>query len=125
MLRVGKNVFDGGLAAHRLRSQAHVGELQVLDQSGKIAGEFLRVRDADFASRGIAAMTEGHAGMAAGEMRDLLPPGQMIAAESMGKDDCGARSRHFIVDPASRSFEITTFRSGGSRTLSKGRPHKR
>ena len=91
LVRVRKYVFHAGRAPHRLRDEAHVGELQVVDQGGEIAGKVPRIRAArNFASRWVAAMSERHAGVATGEMRDLLPLGQMIAAESMGKDDRGA-----------------------------------
>jgi len=87
----GQYVFDAGPATHRLRNEAHVGQLQVPDQRGEITGEVSRIRAAgNLAPRWVAAMREGHAGVATGEMRDLLPPGQMVAADSMGKDDRGA-----------------------------------
>jgi hypothetical protein len=90
VLRVGEYVFDAGHTTHRLRDEAHVWELQVLDEGGEIAGKFLRIRDADLAPRRISAMRKGDAGIAIRKVDNLLPPGQMITAESMGKYDRGA-----------------------------------
>jgi hypothetical protein len=104
-----------------LRDEAHVGQLQMPDQRREVAGEVPRVRAArNLAPWRVAAMREGHARVATGEKRDLLPPGQMIAADSMGKDDRGTRSRHFIIDAAPWSVEKATPRSRGSSGLRKG-----
>ena len=86
----GQYVFDAGPAAHGLRDEAHVWELQVLDEGGEIASEFLRIRNADLAPQRIAAMRKGDAGIAIRKVGNLLPPGQMITADSMGKYDRGA-----------------------------------
>ena len=121
----GQYVFDAGPAAHRLRDEANIGQFQVPDQGSEIAGKFLRVRaGGNLASGQIAPVTEGYAGIATGEMRNLLPPGQMIAADSMRKDDCRTGSCNFVVDAASWSIEKTALRSGGGRGLGKGRPQQ-
>src|SRR5262245_3205145 len=80
-------VLDAGPSAHRLRHQAHVWKLQVLDQRPEIGCEVSRIGHADLAARRIAAMSERHASVSIGEVGDLLPPGQMIATEPMGEDD--------------------------------------
>jgi hypothetical protein len=91
VLRVGEYVFDAGYATHRLRDEAHVWELQVLDEGVQIAGEVPRVWSAgNLTAWRIATVSKSHTGIATGKICDLLPPGQMITAESMGKYDRGA-----------------------------------
>jgi hypothetical protein len=56
MLRIGKYVFDARPSTHGLRHQTHVWQLQLLDQSGEITGELLRIGNANFAARRVSAM---------------------------------------------------------------------
>src|ERR1700741_4683394 len=52
-----------------------------------------------------AAMCEGNARMARSEMRDLLPPAQVVAAKPMGEQKGWAAARDLIIEIAERAFQ--------------------
>ncbi len=66
-------------------------------------------------------MGKGDAGIAIGEMRDLLPPGHVIAADSVRKDDRRARPRGFIVYAAPRPLHEAALRARHRNGLGEGR----
>ena len=106
LCRMGDCVVQHGPAAHRLADQPHVGEFQMIDQGGKI----VRIIGGIGAARhGIrrreAAMGEAHAGVARREMRDLLPPAQVIAAQAVGEQQGRAAARYFVVEIAERPLQ--------------------
>ena len=104
--RMGDGVVQHGPAAHRLADEAHVGELQMIDQRGEIAGIVGGIGPAgDGIRRREAAMGEGHAGVVWCEVRDLLPPAQVIAAQPMGEQQGGSAARHFVVEIAERPLQ--------------------
>lgn len=105
-----QRVLEAGPAAHRLRHQTDVAEPEMLDQRREVAGVVGRVGPArDFARRGETAVGEGHAGMAGGEMRYLLPPAEMIAAEPVGEDDRRPFAGHLVVQAAAGAIEPAAF----------------
>jgi hypothetical protein len=54
-------------------------------------------------------MREGHAGVAVAEMRHLLPPAQMIAAEPVREHQQRTFAGRFVIEPAIGPVEIAAF----------------
>src|SRR5436190_74984 len=97
-------------AAHRLRHETHFAAAEMIDERAEIARIVVRVRTAGRRTRGRkAAVREGHAGVAAAEMRHLLPPAQMIAAKPVREHQQRTLAGYFIVEPAIGPVEIAAF----------------
>jgi hypothetical protein len=91
---------------NRLCDETHVGELQVIDRRGEVAGIVRGVDAAGHRVRGgEAAMRESHAGVVRREVRDLLRPAKMVAAQSVGKEKGRAAARHLVVEVAEGAFQ--------------------
>ena len=104
--RMGQSVFQHRPAAHRLADQAHVGQFQMIDQGGEVARVVGGIGSAgDRIRRREAAMGEGDAGVVRREMRDLLPPAQVIAAQPVGEQQGRAAARHFVIEIAERPLQ--------------------
>src|SRR5262245_42713486 len=102
-----EHVFERAHAAHRLCDQANVPELQDVDERGEITAVFLRIRTAlDAASRRITAMGVCDAGVAPGEVGDLLPPCHMVAAEAVREHDRRPRAGDLVIEAAAGPLEI-------------------
>ena len=70
----------------------------MVDQGGEVAGIVGRVgTGGDRTRRGEAAMGEGNAGVMRREVRDLLPPAQVIAAQAVGEEEGRAAAAYFIL----------------------------
>src|SRR4051794_35333991 len=54
-----------------------------------------------------AAMREGHAGIAAAEVRHLLPPAQMVAAKPVREHEHGPSTVYFVIEAAVRTVDVT------------------
>ena len=54
-------------------------------------------------------MREGHAGVAVSEVRHLLPPAQVIAAEAVREDEHRAATFDFVIETAIAPVEVTSF----------------
>ena len=104
--RMGDGVFEHRPAAHRLTDQAHVGEFQMIDQGSEIGGVVGGIGAAvDRTGRREAAMGEAHAGVTWREVRDLLPPAQVIAAQAVGEQQRRSAARHLVVEIAERPLQ--------------------
>ena len=105
---MGERIFQHRPPAHRLRDEANVGKPQVIDQGGEVAGIVGGI-DAtrDRVGRREAAMGESHAGVAGREVRHLLPPAQVIAAQPVREDERRAAARDFVVEIAERALQPT------------------
>ena len=91
--------LERGPAAHRLRHDADVGRAEVIGERREIARVVVRVGTAGRrARRREAAMREGHAGVAVAEVRHLLPPAQVIAAEPMREDQEWTRAGGLVIE---------------------------
>ncbi len=78
----------------------------MVDQSGEVARIVSWIGPAGDGRGGReAAMGEGHARVVRREMRDLLPPAEMIAAQAMREQKRRPVARYFIVKIAERTFE--------------------
>src|SRR5262245_29134116 len=105
-LRRAQGVAEARPAAHRLRYQAHLAKSEMVDQGRQIVDEGQRTRTARLVARlPEAAMREGDAGVAGGEVRHLLPPGEVVAAHAVREDERGALAAHLVVQIAAGSSE--------------------
>ena len=101
-----QRILDGGPATHRLGHNAHIGELKMVDKGGEIVGIVARVGPTvDARRRGKATVGEGHAGIACRKACHLLPPGGVIAAKAVRKDERPTLAGDFIVETAARPLE--------------------
>src|SRR5581483_10840571 len=100
--RLAHRIVEAAPAAHGLRDETHIPELQVVDQRRQVVDEPLdrwlpagpRAREAE------AALGEGDACVAVRECRHLLPPGELAAAEPMGEEQRRAGAVCLVVQVA-------------------------
>ena len=106
-----QRVLQAGPAAHRLRHQRDVIQLQFLDERGKVVGIGIGRALAGHRARGRkAAVREHDAGMGGREVRDLLPPGKMVAAQAVREHDRRPLAEHLVVDlPSAASAGAASF----------------
>jgi hypothetical protein len=91
-----------------LRHNAHVTRADMIEQRRKIARIVRRIGTPRRRARGRkAAVREGQAGIAATEMRHLLPPTQMIAPEPMREYEKWPRTVHFVIETAVGPVDVT------------------
>ena len=115
LARAAQGVLHRRPAAHRLGDDADIGQLQMLDQRREIVGIVGGVGAAgNGGRRREAAMREGHAGVAGREVRDLLPPRHVVAAEPMREQQRRPAARHLVVDRAVRPFQFPDATNGAS-----------
>src|SRR5262249_8462178 len=99
-LRVAERVAETGPPAHRLRDQPHVRDAEIGDQRGEGvdvgvgAGQVGRL-----AGEAEAAVVEGHARVVVAEVRHLLPPAEVAAAEPVGEHERGPAPVGLVVEP--------------------------
>ncbi len=104
---MGERVFEHRPAAHRLADQPYVGEAQVIDQGGEIAGIVCGIGAArDRVGWREAAMGEGDARIVGSKMGDLLPPAHLVAAEPVGEEQGRAAAGHLVVEVAEGSLQF-------------------
>src|SRR5688572_4542903 len=102
-----KRIVEGAPAAHRLGDDPDIARAEVIDQRGEIARIVGRIGPTRRRSRWRkAAVGKRHAGVAIAEMRHLLPPAQVIAAEPVGKDQKRAGAADLVVKAAAGAVEI-------------------
>ena len=109
-LRPRQRVLQAAPAAHRLGHQSDLAEPEMVDQRRQISRIVGRIRPAgNFARRRKAAVGEGHAGTAAGEVRHLLPPAQVIAAEPVREHDRRPSAGDLVEEAAPRPVDGPAF----------------
>jgi hypothetical protein len=75
-------------AAHRLRDERRALDAEMVEQRAQVIGERRAAGPAgDVGRHAEAAMVERHAGEALAEVRHLLPPRQMVAADAVREDE--------------------------------------
>src|SRR5262245_13549424 len=97
-LRIGEREPQAGAAPHRLGYQRGALYLEVIEQAFEILHKGLAAR----AMRGIkglskAPMIEADAAILPRQHRHLLPPAQVVATRSVGKDDSRTLSMRLVV----------------------------
>src|SRR5215813_12457856 len=110
-----QGILEGGPAAHRLRHDGDLRQAQMLDQGGKIVGKVGGVGTARNHGGWLkSAVRKGHAGVVRRQGRDLLPPGRMVAAEAVRKNDRLTAAAHLVVKLASgpRQAALAPLRHG-------------
>jgi hypothetical protein len=104
--RLAQRISEAGPSAHRLRDERHLPELELVDQCGEIIDIRIRRIRSGHGTRGReASMRKDDAGMALREVRHLLPPRQVVAAEPVREHDRRAAARDLIVDAAIRTLQ--------------------
>ena len=84
---VGGGVGGAGPAAHRLADEDGGVELEVVEEGEQVVGEAGEAGAAGgLGGEGEAAVGEHDAGAAGGEVGQLLPPAEVVAAEAVGED---------------------------------------
>jgi hypothetical protein len=79
----------------------------MIDERAEIAGVVGRIGPAgNFARRRKSAVSEGHARVGAAEMRHLLPPAQMVAAEPVGEHDRRPGAGDLVIEAAPGPVEV-------------------
>ncbi len=80
----------------------------MIDQGGEIIAVVAGIGPASDRRRGRkATVGEGDTGIVRGALGHLLPPGGVIAAQAMRKNDRRPSAGDFIVEAASRPLELT------------------
>jgi hypothetical protein len=101
---------------HGLGEDAHVGETQMLDQRREVAGVVARIRAAGNGGGGSkSAVREGDASVTGGEMGDLLPPRQVVAAEPVRKHDRRAGACYLVMDAVRTALKAADAAGGQGR----------
>src|SRR5262249_25308954 len=90
---------DPGPATHGLADERHALEAQVIRERFKVVRVGIDARGPRLDARGReAAMGEAHAGEPVREIRDLLPPRHVIAAEPVREDERRPAPHRLVVD---------------------------
>ncbi len=80
----------------------------MIDQGGEVAGIVGGIDTVgDRIGRREAAMGEGDAGVVGREVRHLLPPAQMVAAEPVREQQGRPAAGDFVVEIAERALQST------------------
>jgi hypothetical protein len=118
-----QRILHPGPPTHGLAHQVDLAEAEMVHQRRQVVGVFVRVRPA-FRCRGgeEAAMGKADAAMARGEMRDLLPPGQVAAAEAMREDQGWTAARDLEGDAAIRAVQHMALSQRGGEIHAAGPP---
>src|SRR6185369_11478716 len=116
--RLAQRVGEAGPAAHRLGNQAHILQREMVHERREVVGKVLRGARAVEGVRGHeTAMCECDARVARCEMGNLLPPGEMVAAQAMREHDCRSAAFDLVVDAAVRALQETRAPHRPSRAL--------
>ena len=96
-------ILEGRPTAHGLGDDCHLGKAKMIDEGGEVLGVVAGVGPTGNRRRwGEAAVGKGHAGIARGKVRDLLPPGGVIAAKAVRKHDRATLAGDFPIKATAR-----------------------
>ena len=93
VLGVARGERGGGAAAHRVGDDAHVFDVEVVEQGDGVVAEGAAAAAVEVVAEAEGAVVEGDAGVVVGEEGDLLPPAEVVAALAVREEEAAGRSR--------------------------------
>src|ERR1700693_6581865 len=94
--------------SHGLRDEPNFLKFKMIDQRQQVRFKQCRIDSAGrHAGWRKSAMSKGNACVAARKMGNLLPPGKLIPAQSVGKHDGWSSARALVVDLGARALNET------------------